>query len=267
MASLAEVYNARGVSRRRLGVGVGLFLLGAGATVGGVLAATTEVATSAGLGVFEARTLAGVLAGLGLPAVFLGIVAVLPTSLRVRALALVGSLVAVAGVGLFQWAYPTRWIGGSGANLTLPVLGVYFIGSVTTCLCVFWAVAVLKSRNDPGGTVELEMTQAGARVVSVSRGLRTQLGGVGLLGSTPDGSTPTQTAGGRSTQRTDGGATTDDGLILEEHRRPGSLADPYCGNCAKFSYVRADGDIQPYCGHHRTVMDDMDPCPEWESNT
>lgn len=264
MASLAEVYDARGVSGRRLRLGVGLFLLGAALTFGGVLAATTDLLTGAGFGTVEAWELAGVLAGVGLPVAFLGVVAVLPTSPRVRAVAIVGAVLSIAGVAAFRWAYPVRWIGGAGPNLTLPVLGLYFLGTITTCLCVFWAVAAAKARNDPGGTVELEMTDAGVRVVSASGGLRRQLGGIGLLGSTPDGETPTQTAGN---QRTDGGATTDDGVVLEEPTRRQSLADPYCGNCSQFSYVRVDGDIRPYCGLTEEIMPDLDPCQEWESNT
>lgn len=264
MASLAEVYEARGVGARRLRLGVGLFLLGATFTVGGVLAATTDLAIGAGLGVYEARELAGVLAGLGLPAAFLGVVAVLQTSRRLRAVAVTGAVVGAAGVAAFRWAYPIRWIGGGGPNLALPVAGLYFLGTVTTCLCVFWAVIVAKARNDPGGTVELAMTDAGVRVVSVSGGLRRRLGGVGLLGSTPDGETPTQTARG---QWTDGGATTDDGIVLEDRARTTTLADPYCGNCAEFSYVRVDGDIRPHCGLEDELMDDLDPCREWEPNT
>ena len=39
--------------------------------------------------------------------------------------------------------------------------------------------------------------------------------------------------------------------------------DTYCGNCAQFEYVRTDQGMQPYCGHHDELMDDMDACEEW----
>jgi hypothetical protein len=41
------------------------------------------------------------------------------------------------------------------------------------------------------------------------------------------------------------------------------VGDRYCGNCAHFDYVRTDRGIQPYCGLHDELMDDMDACEEW----
>lgn len=259
MASLSEVYGARGVEPRQLWAGVGLFAVGVVLVAAGVLAATTDLLTDAGYHVFEARQLAGVLAGLGLPASMLGVVAVLPASRRVRATAGVGTAVAVLGVALFTWAYPHRWIGGSGPNTTPLVVAVYAFGALTACVCLFWTVATFKARSDPGGTVHIEVTDAGTRVVSASENLRRRLGGVGFLGATPDGETPTQTAAGRTQPVSDGGAAAQTG--------DRTLADPYCGNCAHFSYVRVDGEIRPYCGLHEELMDDMDACERWESNT
>jgi MFS family permease len=265
MASLAEAYGARGVGPRRLRAGVGLFAVGALAVFAGVLMATTDLVAGSGLTVLEARELAGVVAGLGLPLSFLAVVAVLPASRPVRAAAVIGGAIAVLGVGLFTWAYPTRWVGTPGPNATHLVAAVYLLGALTVGLCLFWTVARFKARSDPGGTVRLEVTEAGTRVVSVSEDLRRRLGGVGFLGVSPDGDTPTQTA---RPGRTDGGATTDDAVVLgESEDGPGSLADPYCGNCARFRYVRVDGEIQPYCGAHEEFMDDMDPCDQWEPNT
>lgn len=258
MASLSEVYGARGVAPRQLWAGVGLFAVGVVLVAAGVLAATTDLLTGAGFHVFEARELAGIFAGLGLPASMLGVVAVLPASRRVRAAAGVGAAVAVLGVALFTWAYPHRWIGGSGPNATPFVVAVYAFGALTACVCLFWTVATFKARSDPGGTVRIEVTDAGTRVVSASENLRRRLGGVGFLGSTPAGDTPTQTATG-SQPVSDGGAAaqSDDG----------TLADPYCGNCTHFSYVRVEGEIRPYCGRHEELMDDMDACEHWASNT
>jgi hypothetical protein len=50
---------------------------------------------------------------------------------------------------------------------------------------------------------------------------------------------------------------------------PGSPAardgpgDTYCGNCAKFDYVRTDDGMRPYCGHYDELMDDMEACDSW----
>ena len=107
--------------------------------------------------------------------------------------------------------------------------------------------------------------------------LRGRLSGIGLLGGTPDGDVETQTnrggrrgsggsgagAGGRG--RTDGGAATDQAEVLtDDPSEP--LGDVYCGNCSQFQYVRTDGDIEPYCGYHGVLMDDMDACEEWTPN-
>jgi hypothetical protein len=45
-----------------------------------------------------------------------------------------------------------------------------------------------------------------------------------------------------------------------------SRPDSYCGNCKHFEYVRADGEITPYCGLQNALMEDMDACEEWELN-
>jgi hypothetical protein len=72
------------------------------------------------------------------------------------------------------------------------------------------------------------------------------------------------------TTPTDGGVT-DDGVGSPADEgaerlddRPPSAADRYCGNCTHFDYVRTDEGIQPYCGLHDEVMDDVEACSEWE---
>ncbi|MFB6205174.1 MAG: hypothetical protein ABEJ05_01405, partial [Haloglomus sp.] len=211
------------------------------------------------------------------------------------------------------------------------VVTIYFAGAITTLWALFSAVASFKTRNDPGGTVELRVTEGGeTRVVEVSnRGLAQKLGGIGLLGSTPDGDVATQTAGstassgsttddgrepdaqassdgnfdggaevmssnagaddgpeslteqarsgaGRNQRHagradaagatSDGGTTTDDAEFLSADADPHPNQDLYCGNCAHFRYVRTDQGMQPYCGLHGEVMDDMDACKEWTPN-
>jgi hypothetical protein len=342
MTSLTEVYEggAGGPDRRRLYLGVGLFLVGAALTVGGIAVGTSmEVAAALSLSTFAAREVAGVAAGVGLPATFLGVVVVLPqTSRRVDGAAVLGSIVMLFGVLLFTEVYPQAWFSNAFA-----VVAVYFVGAMTTLWALFTAVANFTTRNDPGGTVELRVTEGGeTRVVEVSnRGLASKLGGIGLMGGTPDGDVRTQTAG--STSGTSGTASTTDGGAevmsnvseptttgttttanpdtgrssesdsLTERARSGSgrnqrfsgsdgatggarassgvsdggtaaddrdaellsagpSADPhsnqdlYCGNCSHFRYVRTDQGMQPYCGLHSEVMDDMDACEEWTPN-
>ena len=233
MTSLAEAYeeNVGEVGNvRLLYLGVGLFAAGALLVVLGILLATTSLHTAFGLDVFGAREVAGVLAGLGVPAVFVGIFSVLPASQRVRAAAAIGAGVSMLGVALFTYAYPRHWA-GYNRQLTLPVVAVYFFGVLVTFGCLFVAVVNFKTRNDPGGTVTLEVAHEGeVRTVEVEKGdldefedienlnaLQTELadaaagdpendpdpvstdpsetglGGVAFVGNTPDGETPTQT--------------------------------------------------------------------------
>ena len=226
MTSLAEAYEenvAEVGSVQRLYLGVGLFVAGALLVVLAILISTTGLQSVLGLAWWEAREVAGVLAGVGVPAVFVGVFTVLPANPRVRAAAAIGAGIAVLGVALFSHAYPYQWSGaGNGTNLTPHVAAVYFLGVLVTFWCLFVAVANFKTRNDPGGTVTLELTREGeVRTVEVEKGdlegfenlddlraLQTDLadssgskasgpkaalGGVAFMGDTPDGETPTQT--------------------------------------------------------------------------
>ncbi|OTF05690.1 hypothetical protein B9G38_12540, partial [Halorubrum sp. SD612] len=212
-------------------------------------------------------------------------------------------------------------------DLTLPTAGVYFFGAATTLWSVFVGVANFKTRNDPGGTVSMEVTHKGeTKVVEVPRDQLSGPGGIGLLGGTPDGDVETQTnrpddgsAGsatpspptggpaGASTARngsngagrpdagdrsapgspgvSDGGSAESDitsplddagpadgpasPSTPESAPSPGSPSardgpgDAYCGNCAKFDYVRTDDGMRPYCAHYDELMDDMEACDSW----
>ncbi|MUV86612.1 ribonuclease BN [Natronomonas sp. CBA1123] len=216
MASLTEVYKGgNGAGLRRLYAGVALFGVGAVLLVAGIVIAATGVGSRFGFDMFEARRIAGVLGGLGLPAVLLGTMTVLPRSSRkVRVAAFAGAAVSAAGVVLFNGAYPVDWVGGSGdTSMTLVVATVYFFGTLVTSWCLFTAVANFKARNDPGGTVKLEITKEGeTKVVEVSNDrLKGTLGGIGLLGGTPDGNVETQT---NHAEESTGSTTHDDGATV-----------------------------------------------------
>jgi hypothetical protein len=191
MASLTEVYDGylRTVTTpRRLSLGGSLFALGAAMVVGSIVVATTGVGAQFGLELIEARRLAGILAGLGLPAAFLGVFTVLPAGPTSRGAAAIGASVAVLGVALFGVAYPARWF-GAGDPLAAVTVVVYGAGALTTLGCLFAGLATFKTRVDPGGTARMEITEeGGVRLVE------------GLAGSTPtatasEGSTPASAAG------------------------------------------------------------------------
>ena len=302
MASLTEVYRGgSGAGLRRLYAGVVLFGVGAVLVTAGLVVASTGLGSRFGFGQYQARELAGVLGGLGLPAVLFGTITALPrASRRLQLAAAVGAVICLAGVVMFTRWYPVDWVGGSGnTTMTLVVSATYFTGAIVTSWCLFSAVANFKARNDPGGTVSLEITKEGeTRVVEVSNDeLRGRLSGIGTLGGTPDGEAKTQTNRSRPTQSgstgsspgtgpggsagstsspTDGGTEqgpsinepgfSDDAEFLDDEPTA-SISDRYCGNCGYFRYVRTDEGLVPYCGLDSRTMEDMDACEKWSPNT
>ena len=199
MTSLSEAYGGRGRSGaepRRLYLGVGSFVAGTLLLVVGLFVAA-EVLIPSDYTSAEARQLGGILGGVGVPLVLLGVMAVLPADRNTYVAAIVGATVMCLGVALFAHAYPQQWVGGPRpelTDLTLPTAGVYFLGAATTLWSVFVGVANFKTRNDPGGTVTMEVTHKGeTKVVEVPRDQLSGPGGIGLLGGTPDGEVETQT--------------------------------------------------------------------------
>jgi hypothetical protein len=304
MTSLGEVYHGddrSGPSLRQIYAGASLFVVGIVLVVAGIVVATTDVLMGGGTTLFDVREYGGILAGLGVPAVFLGISAVLPAKRSTRAAAGIGASVAVLGVALFAHAYPCRWSGANCApgmvDLTLPTVGVYFLGALTTFWCLFVGIANFKTRNDPGGTVTMEVTRQGeTKVIEVDRS--TPKGSVGLGGSAsgPTASVGAEVSDGGSDDddirevasvsstsspstgnRSGGGGTTAASPSASAPAGGGSevwkstsatdattdAADRYCGNCEHFEYVRTERGIQPYCGFHDGVMADMDACEDW----
>ncbi len=225
MTSLTDVYEGDVGSvagRRRRLLGTALYLLGALAVVGAIPVATAGgVQSLLGLEVFQARELAGVMSGLGLPAVFVGIFAVLPAGNTTRAAAAIGASLSVFGVALFVHAYPYNWMADS-SGLAVGTTVVYSLGLLTTFWCMFVAVATFKLRNDPGGSARMEVTEEGTlRVVQTERSSSLPLGGIGLFGTDPEGDVATQT------NREDGGTAEvatrkDEGEILYQADDAGS---------------------------------------------
>jgi hypothetical protein len=310
MASLSETYGARGSrARKRLLAGTGLFLSGALMIVTGIVIGSTDVLTAFDIGTFGAREIAGILGGLGVPAVFVGVFVVLPASRGKRAAAAIGAVIAIVGVVLFSYAYPGQWsraYGSPETNLTLPVATVYVAGVLTTFWALFTAIVNVKARS-PGGNVTLQRIirrAAGSRNPSSHRpGSKPSgptTGSVGVAGGLSDDTsagTESGIASGGTAIASEAGTASDGGTHAERLEtpqlstgspekdetestgdttdRPGvagttgsASADPdrYCGNCTYFQYVRADAGMQPYCGFHDELMEDMEACEEWQAN-
>jgi len=173
MEHLGDAYGGRrweGRDPRRVYAGATLGLLGALAVVLGLLVVTTPVGDWLGATSLRgAEKLAGTLGGLGIPAMFLGVVAVLPSSRRENAGVVVGATLCLVGIGLFQVAYPHRWTTGA-ETLAFETAMAYFLGAALAFWFVFTAMASFRTRNNPQGMVRLELTRQGeSRTVTVSR--------------------------------------------------------------------------------------------------
>ncbi len=251
MTSLTDVYGGgvgAAVPRWRRRVGAAVVAVGVVMVVLGLAIAAGPAAEW--LGHSDARSVAGVLAGLGLPVALLGVFAVLPASNPTRAAAAIGASLAALGVGLFRATYPDRWL--STEPLTaLAVIIVYAVGVLVTIWCLFVGVATLSRRRRPGETARVAVTDRGTLELVRSPG--SGGGSVGLIGSAPTGD-----AGDRESRATADGAGT-------ESRTASAPVGPdsYCGNCVHFEYVRADGELAPYCHHHDRLLEDMTACEAW----
>jgi hypothetical protein len=173
MEHLGDAYDGRrweGRDPRRVYAGAALGALGALAVVVGILVVTTPLSDLLGASDLRAaEKLAGTLGGLGIPALFLSVVAVLPSSRREQAGVLAGSVFCLVGMGLFQYAYPARWTTGA-ETLAFETAMAYFLGVALSFWFVFTALASFRTRNNPQGMVRLELTRQGEKqTVQVSR--------------------------------------------------------------------------------------------------
>lgn len=286
MTGLADVYDGdvgRLQSRRRVKIGIGLLAAGAFLAFVSIVIATTNLVGS--VDSFGSRRIAGLIGGVAVPTILGGVATVLPATPALRVVTGIGASVTILGVSMFWHAYPSHWA-GNGDQLTSYVVGVYFLGVLVLVTCLFAGIVTLKRRNDPGGTVSLNVTQeTETKVVEVeSETPDPGTGSVGFLGGTPRGDVETQTnrrddpgsAHKTNTPTSDGGVTDDelsspstttDAEVIQPDPGPDSdLADRYCGNCAQFRYIRTSNGMQPYCGEFDERMDDMDACEEWQPN-
>jgi hypothetical protein len=166
MPSLDEAYDRDGLAERD----PSRVLAGAVLGLAGVLAVVAAIALLARAGdTTPAKARAGVLTGLGVPAMLLAVVFVLPATTRERAGAVLGSAVTVAGVWLFWQAYPTQWT-RTADSLAFETVMVYVVGGMVALWYVFTALATFRRRNNPQGTVEVQVVRdGGTRTVEVSR--------------------------------------------------------------------------------------------------
>lgn len=173
MTSLGEAYSERrwmDRDPRGVAIGAGSFVVGIVAVVFAILLVTTPLSELVGLGgTYPSRWAGGILAGLGVPTMFLGVVAVLPSNRREAVLVVVGAAVCVAGVYLFANAYPANWP-PADPSMAFETTMTYFAGCAVALWSVISSVATYRVRNNPHGTVRMELTRQGeTRTVHVPR--------------------------------------------------------------------------------------------------
>lgn len=110
--------------------GFGLFFAGIGlGLVGVAIFFYSATLPSEALSTYAVREVAGVAAAVGLPALLLGVVVLLPVDRRMVYLAGVGTVITLVAVGLFTWAYPYYW-NVPDTDYSAQVVAVYTLGLV-----------------------------------------------------------------------------------------------------------------------------------------
>lgn len=167
---MADAYGAsRQSSNEQAILGMTVLFAGVAGVLSAIVLTTTPVSGWYGLGEHGARHVAGVLAGIGMPAIIAGLVTVLPTGPRDQWRAAIGIGISLLGVVLFWTIYPQSWLVPDRWYLTAGVTGIYAIGGFLGLWSVLAALATFRQRNNPGGTVTLEVVRAGeTRTIEVS---------------------------------------------------------------------------------------------------
>ncbi|WP_435074640.1 DUF7139 domain-containing protein [Halorubrum sp. HHNYT27] len=111
--------------------GFGLFFAGIGlGLIGVVVFLYSATLPPEALSTYAVQEVAAVAAAIGLPALLLGVVVLLPVDRRMLYLAGGGTAITVVAVGLFSQTYPYNWNVSTGADYSAQVVAVYTVGLV-----------------------------------------------------------------------------------------------------------------------------------------
>ncbi|MFB6163377.1 MAG: hypothetical protein ABEJ86_08070 [Halococcoides sp.] len=214
MASLEAVYRGDArtpVAGPQLLAGMGVVLAGGVTVVIAIALATTGLGNGA-IGRYGARRLAGAIGGVGLLGMIAGGFVAMPTDRETLAGAAIGLIVALVGVVLFVVVYPAHWLSNGGTLPTFLTVSVFVAGTVLSLWSLFVAVATFQTRQHPGGSARLRVTETG-RVELLEAPDSGSFGGVGLFGfgegEIEPQNRPGTPSGGHSDAAPDGGATPD----------------------------------------------------------
>jgi len=111
--------------------GFGLFFAGIGlGLIGVAVFLYSATLPPEALSTYAVQEVAAVAAAVGLPALLLGVVVLLPVDRRMLYLAGVGTAITLVAVGLFSRTYPYNWNVSTGADYSAQVVAVYTVGLV-----------------------------------------------------------------------------------------------------------------------------------------
>lgn len=132
--------------------GFGLFFAGLALGLAGVVvflySATLPQNT---LSTYAVREVAAVAGAVGLPALLLGIVVLLPVDRRMLYLSGVGTAITLVGTGLFVWAYPYNWNVVPSPDYSAQVVAVYTLGLVAVIAATGGALVAHRVEQASGG--------------------------------------------------------------------------------------------------------------------
>ena len=146
--------------------GFGLFFAGIGLGLVGVVVFLYSATLPANtMSTYAVREVAAVAGAVGLPALLLGVVVLLPVDRRMLYLAGVGTAITLVGTGLFVWAYPQDWNVVSPPDYSAQIVAVYTAGLVAVIAAT--GGALVAHRVEQAGTAAGTAGSAGSGTAAV----------------------------------------------------------------------------------------------------
>lgn len=133
-------------------LGFGAFFAGLAMGIGGLLLFLAEGAFVAGEA-FWLKEVAFAVGAFGLPTLLLGVVVLLPVDERALYLGVGGTVVTLAAIGLFVWAYPSNWNVDPVADYSGMGVAVYAVGLVAVVAASGTALVSYHVERASGGPV------------------------------------------------------------------------------------------------------------------
>ncbi|ELZ39456.1 DUF7139 domain-containing protein [Halorubrum tebenquichense] len=165
--------------------GFGLFFAGiALGVIGVVVFLYSATLDPTALSTYAVREVAAVAGAVGLPALLLGIVVLLPVDRRMLYLAGAGTAITLAGTGAFVWAYPNNWNVVVNPDYSAQIVAVYSVGLVALIGATGGALVAHRVERATGGAVANAGSAAGSGAADGETG--------GGPGSSADGEAVTE---------------------------------------------------------------------------